>query len=116
MKRYAFTDSLRRFVETVMQTVAERPKLSCAHDTLSVLGHTGAVIAVCIQFHRVTKYILYRFKVTGSLRLASDDQAHLLEALYYAFCVRLSLDIFFFLNQILLSYKCNVGPSTGRKY
>ena len=81
-----------------MQTVAERPKLSCARDTLSVLGHTGAVIAVCIQFHRVTKYILYRFKVTGSLRLASTLQyppSHPLEALYYAFCVRLSLDMFF---------------------
>ena len=71
MKRYAFTDSLRKFLEAITaaaaQTVAERAKLSYARDTLSVLGHTGAVIAVCILFHRVTKYVLYRFKVTGSL-------------------------------------------------
>ena len=80
------------------QTVAERPKLSCARDTLSVLGHTGAVIAVCILLHRVTKCILYRFKVTGSLRFASNLQyppSHPLEALYYAF-------VCFILNQILV--------------
>ena len=71
MKRYAFTDSLRKFLETII-AAAERPKLSCVRDTLSVLDmHTGAVIVVCILFHRVTKYILYRFKVTGSLRFAS---------------------------------------------
>ena len=58
--------------------------------TLSVVGHTGTVIAVYILFHRVTKYILYRFKVTGSLRFASNLQyssSHPLEALYCAFCV-----------------------------
>ena len=79
--------------------MAERPKLSCAHDTLSVLGHTGAVIAVCILFHRVTRYILYRFNVTGSLCFASNLQyppSHPLEALYYAFYVRLPLDMFCF--------------------
>ena len=101
MKRYAFTDSLQNFLKQSLQrqTVAERPKLLCACDTLSVLGHTGAVIAVCILFHRVTKYILYRFKVTGSLRFASYLQyppSHPLEALCYAFCVRLSLDMFCF--------------------
>ena len=81
------------------QTVEERPKLSSTRDTLSVLGHTGAVIGLYILFHRVTKYILYRFKVTGSLRFASNLQyppSHPLEALYYAFCVRLSLDMFCF--------------------
>ena len=83
------------------QTVAERPKLSCTRETLSVLGHTGAVhvIAVYILFHRVTKYILYRFKVTRSLPFASNLQyspPHPLEPLYYAFCVRLSLDMFCF--------------------
>ena len=77
------------------QTVAERPKLSCTRDTLPVLGHTGAVIAVYILFHRVTKYILYRFKVTRSLHFASNLQ-HPLEALYHAFCVRLSQDMFCF--------------------
>ena len=81
------------------QTVAERLKLSCTRDTLSVLGHTGVVIAVYILFYRVTKYILYRFKVTGSLHFASNLQyspSHPLEALYYAFCVRLSLKMFCF--------------------
>ena len=69
------------------QTVAERPKLSCTRDTFQVLGHTGAVIAVYILFHRVTKYILYRLQYSPS---------HPLEALYHAFCVRLSLDMFCF--------------------
>ena len=36
VKRYAFTDSLRKFHETII-AAAERPKLSCARDTLSVL-------------------------------------------------------------------------------
>ena len=49
------------------ETVAECPKVS-------VLGHTNAVIAVYILFQRITKYILYRFKVTGSLHFASDLQ------------------------------------------
>ena len=78
------------------QTVAERPKFSCTRDTLPVLGHTGAVIAVYILFHRVTKYILYRFKVTRSLHFASNLQyspSHPLEALYHA---SLSLDMFWF--------------------
>ena len=47
------------------------------------------VIAVYIRFHGVTKNILYRFKVTGSLCFASNLQyppSHPLEALYYAFC------------------------------
>ena len=48
----------------LIKTVAERP----TRDTLSVLEPTGAVIEVYILFHRATKYILYRFKVTGSLR------------------------------------------------
>ena len=81
------------------QTVAERLKLSCTRNTLPVLGHTRAVIAVYILFHRVTKYILHRFKVTGSLPFGSNLQyspSHPLEALYYAFCVRLSLDMFCF--------------------
>ena len=81
------------------QTVAERPKLSCKRDTFQVLGHTGAVIAVYILFHRVTKYILYRFKFTRSLHFASNLQyspSHPLEALYHGFCVRLSLDMFCF--------------------
>ena len=56
------------------QTVAERPKLSCTRDTFQVLGHTGAVIVVYILFHKVTKYILYRFKVTRSLNFASNLQ------------------------------------------
>ena len=51
------------------QTVAERPKLSCARDTLSVLGHTAAEIAVCILFHRVTKCILYLSVVKAWVRL-----------------------------------------------
>ena len=54
-------------------TVAERPKLSCTRDTLSVLGHASAVMAVCILFQRITKYILYRFKVTGSLHFACNS-------------------------------------------
>ena len=68
--------------------------------------YRGAVIAVCILFPRVTKYILYsidnmlyRFKVTGSVRLASNLQyppSHPSEALYCAFCVRLSLEMFCF--------------------
>ena len=56
------------------QTVAERPKLSCTRDTFQVLGHTGAVIVVYILFHKVTKYILYRFKVTRSLNFTSNLQ------------------------------------------
>ena len=81
------------------QTVAEQPKLSCTRDTLSVLGHTGAVIAVYILFHRVNRYILYRFKVTGSLPFTSNlhySPSHPLEALYCTFCVRLSLNMFCF--------------------
>ena len=100
------------------QTVAERPKLSCTRDTFQVLGHTGAVIAVYILFHSVTKYILYRFKVTRSLHFASNLQyspSHPLEALYHAFCVRLSLDKFCFEPDAGLN-NCNAGPSTGRKY
>ena len=87
------------------QTVAELPNLSCARDTLSVLRHTGAVIAVCILFPRVTKYILYRFKVTGSLRLTSNLQylpLHPLEALYYTLFVLDYLWTCFVLSQILL--------------
>ena len=102
MQRYAFTDSLRKFVGTVI-AAADRGRVAkivvCARDTLSVLRQTGAVIAVCILFPRVTKYILYRFKVTGSLRLASNLQyppSHPSEALYYPFCVRLPLDMFCF--------------------
>ena len=56
------------------QTMAEWPKLSCTRDTLSVLGHASAVIAVYILFQRITKYILYRFKVTGSVHFASNLQ------------------------------------------
>ena len=70
------------------QTVAEQPKLSCTRDTLSVFEHASAVIAVYILFQRITKYILYRFKVTGSLHFASDLQyspSHPLETLYYIF-------------------------------
>ena len=55
------------------QTVAERPKLSCTRDTLSVLGHASAVIAVYILFQRITKYILYRFMITGSLHFACNS-------------------------------------------
>ena len=70
------------------QTVAERPKLPCMRDTLSIFEHASAVIAVYILFQRITKYILYRFKVTGSLHFASNLQyspAHPLETLYYIF-------------------------------
>ena len=50
------------------ETVAECPKVS-------VLGHTAsAVIAVYTLFQRITKYILYRFKVTGSLHFAGNLQ------------------------------------------
>jgi len=95
--RIVYGDLIKQFLQR--QTVAERPKLSCIRDILSVLGHTGAVIAVYILFHMVAKYILYRLKVTGSLRFASNLQyspLHPLEALYYALCVRLSLDMFCF--------------------
>jgi len=47
------------------QTMAERPKLSCTRDTLSVLGHTGAVIAVYILFHRVTYCIIYAWTLVN---------------------------------------------------
>ena len=70
------------------QTMVERPKLSCMHDTLSVFEHASAVIVVYILFQRITKYMLYRFKVTGSLHFASNLQyspSHLLETLYYIF-------------------------------
>ena len=100
--RIVYGDLMKQSLQ--LQTVAERPKLSCTRDTLPVLEHTGTVIAVYILFHRVTKYILYRFKVTGSLPFASNLQyspPHPLEALYYAFCVRLSLDMFVS-NQILV--------------
>ena len=76
-----------------------RTKLSCTRDTLSVLGHANAVIAVYILFQRITKYILYRFKVTGSLHLASNSNIFTLAsvgALYYNLCVRLSLEMFCF--------------------
>ena len=101
MKRHGFTDSLRRFDDTIIAAAdrGREAKISCTRDTLPVLGHTGAVIAVYILFNRVTKYILYRFKVTGSLPFASNLQyspPHPLEALYYAFCVRLSVDMFCF--------------------
>ena len=95
--RIVYGDLLKQSLQR--QTVAERPKLSCIRDTFSVLGHTRAVIAVYILFHRVTRYILYRFKVTRSLHFASNLQyspSHPLEALYYAFCVRLSLNLFYF--------------------
>ena len=78
------------------QTVAKRPKLSCTRDTLSVFEHESAVIAVYILIQRITKYILYRFKVTGSLHFASNLQyspSHLLET---HLCVRLSLELFGF--------------------
>ena len=83
------------------QTMAEWPKLLCTRDTLSVLGHVSAVVAVCMQFQRITKYILYRFKVTGSLHFTSNcnlqySPSHPLEALYYTLCVRLSLEMFCF--------------------
>ena len=71
------------------QTVAERPKLSCMRDTLSVLGHVSAVIAVYILFQRTTKYILYRFKVTGSLQFASNSTyspSHTLEHCTTSLC------------------------------
>ena len=101
MKGHAFTDSLRRFVETVPAAPdrGRAAKIACTRDTFSVLGHTHAVIAVYILFHRVIRYILYRFKVTESLHFASNLQyspSHPLEALHYAFCVRLSLNIFCF--------------------
>ena len=70
--RIVYGDLLKQSLQR--QTVAERPKLSCTRDTFSVLGHTRAVIAVYILFHRVTRYILYRFKVTGSLHFASNLQ------------------------------------------
>ena len=95
--RIVYGDLLKQSLQR--QTVAERPKLSCIRDTFSVLGHTRAVIAVYILFHRVTRYILYRFKVTRSLHFASNLQyspSHPLEAPYYAFCVRLSLNLFHF--------------------
>ena len=95
--RIVYGDLLKQSLQR--QTVAERPKLSCTRDTFPVLGHTRAVIAVYILFHRVTRYILYRFKVTGSLHFASNLQyspSHPLEALHYAFCVRLSLNMFCF--------------------
>ena len=56
------------------QTMAEQPKLSCLRDTLSVLGHASTVIAVYTLFQRITKYILYRLKVTGSVHFASNLQ------------------------------------------
>ena len=96
MKRHAFMDSLQRvYGDLMIQSLPRsgRPKLSCTCDTLSVLGHASAVIAVYILFQRITKYILYRFKVTGSLvtqRIASVG------VLYYNLCVRLSLEMFCF--------------------
>ena len=81
------------------QIIAEQPKLSYTHDTLSVLGHANAVIAVYIKFQRITKYILYRFNITASLHFTSNLQyspSHLLKALYYALCVRLFLEMFCF--------------------
>ena len=93
MKRYAFTDSLRKFHETVT-AAAERGRAAkivvCARHSFCLGTHIGSAIAVCILFHRVSKYILYRFKVTGSLRFASIlvlqyPPSHLLETLYYAF-------------------------------
>ena len=70
------------------QTVAERPKLSCTRDTLSAFEHASAVIAVCVLFQRITKYIFYTFKVAGSLHFTSNLQyspSHPLETLYYIF-------------------------------
>ena len=99
MKPYAFTDSLRRFVETVPAAPDHGRAAKIVMYAFLVLGHTRAVIAVYILFHRVTRYILYRFKVTGSLHFASNLQyspLHPLEALHYAFCVRLSLNMFCF--------------------
>jgi len=105
------------------QTVAERrPKLSCMRDTPSVLGHTGAVIAVCIRCHRVTltKYILYRLNVTGSLRFASNLACSIHLRIHWRHCTTLFVWDYlwtcFVLNQIVVWYKCNVGPSTVRKY
>ena len=95
--RIVFVDLMRQFLQH--QIMAEQPKLSCTHDTLSVLGHANAVIVVYIQFQRITKYILYRFNITVGLHFASNLQyspSHLLEALYYALCVRLSLEMFCF--------------------
>ena len=60
---------LRKFVETVI-AAADRGKAA----KIVVLRHAGAVIAVCLLFPKVTKYILYRFKVTGSLPFASNLQ------------------------------------------
>ena len=60
---------LRRFDETVI-AAADRGRAAkivvYAQHSFS-LGQTGTVIAVYILFHRVTKYIFYRFKVTRSL-------------------------------------------------
>ena len=61
------------------QAVAERPKLSCMRDTLSVLGHASAVIAVYILFQRITikkekkKKKKKKKKGTGSLQFASNS-------------------------------------------
>ena len=64
MKQYGFTDSLWRFLAMVDHGGAAKIVVSP-----SVLRHASAVIAVYIVFQKITKYILYRFKVTGSLHL-----------------------------------------------
>ena len=103
MKRHAFADSLRRFNDLqspAPDQTAERPKLSCTRATLSVFEHASAVIAVYILFQRITKYIFYRFKVTGSLHFASNLQyspalASVGNTVLHL-CVRLSLEMFAF--------------------
>ena len=96
--RIVFGDLMRQSLQH--QIMAEQSKLSCTHDTLSVLGHANAVIVVNILFQRITKYILYRFNIKVGLHFASNNlqysPSHLLETLYYALCVRLSLEMFCF--------------------
>ena len=73
-----------------------RPKLPCTRDTLSVLGHANAVIAVYILLQRITKYILYRFKVTGSLHFACNSMyspSHPLSTVLQSLCEIISGDV-----------------------
>ena len=113
VKWYVFMDSLQRFNDTIsacsVPDRTERPKLSCTHDTRSVLEHASAVIAVYIGSRSTysTDSRLQEIYASLVITLASVG-----DTVLHSLCENITGN--FSLNQMLASFKCNVGWFTRR--